>query len=123
MTGWDVLNNIVTGGFPFAVTALFTIAAFIALIIFIVGFAKHGVDFIKHGFTQKGISDLAKKIDNLEAKMDERFAQIDAKIIAIETNHFGHLKDFLTELTSILLDKSVINNAEKTRLDNQLHGM
>jgi len=43
--------------------------------------------------------------------------------MAIETNHFGHLKDFLTELTSILLDKGVINNAEKTRLDNQLRGM
>jgi len=40
--------------------------------------------------------------------------------MAIETNNFGHLKNFLSELTSILLDKNIINNTDKARLDNQL---
>jgi hypothetical protein len=41
----------------------------------------------------------------------------------IKVNHFGHLKEFLTELTSILLDKDIINNQDKARLDNKLRGM
>ena len=99
MNGWEVLNNIV-GGFPFVVTALFALGALIALGIFIVGFSKYGVDFVKHGLKQKGTNDLVEKIDtlgtrfdSLEAKIDTRFAQVDAKIMAIETNHFGHLKN------------------------------
>jgi len=46
-----------------------------------------------------------------------------AELATIKTNHFGHLKGFLTELTSILLDKEVINNTDKARLDNQLRDM
>jgi plasmid maintenance system killer protein len=143
MTGWDILNNVV-GGLPFVTTAFFLIAAFVAFIIFIAGFSKHGVNFIKYGFKQSGIDDLLEKlatkedINKIEAKFDARFVELDAKIEAIETvhlrgldakieametNHFGHLKDFLTELTSILLDKGVINNQDKARLDNKLRGI
>jgi hypothetical protein len=48
---------------------------------------------------------------------------LDAKIEAIEVNHFGHLKDFLAGLTSILPDKEVIANQDKVRPDNKLRGM
>ena len=118
-------------GFPPIVMALILLAVLVAVVIFIVGFSRHGLNFLKYGFRQVVLENsLEKRFDKLEANMDERFSkidehftQIDAKIMAIETNHFGHLKDFLTELTSVLLDKGVINNAEKTRLDNQLRGM
>jgi hypothetical protein len=104
--------------------ALILVAVLAAVVIFIVGFSRHGINFLKYGFKQTVLNNsFEKRFDSLEAKMDARFAEIDAKIMAIETNHFGHLKDFLTELTSILLDKGVINNAEKARLDNQLRGM
>ena len=66
------------------------------------------------------------RLDGMDARfdgIDSRFSGMDAKLIAIETNHFGHLKSFLTELTSILLDKGIINNSDKARLDNQLSGM
>jgi hypothetical protein len=145
MTGWDVLNNIV-GGFPFVVTALFLIAAFAALIIFIVGFSKHGVNFLKYGFRQKEVGDLAQKIDDLRIefkgdlaqkiddlriefksdfaqKIDSLQVEFRADLETIKVNHFGHLKDFLTELTSILLDKNIISNQDKARLDNRLRGM
>jgi hypothetical protein len=126
MTGWDVLNNVV-GGFPFVVTALFLIAALIALGIFIAGFSKYGVDFVKHGFKQKGISDLAAKIDGLDSHLAEKITglrdEFKTELEAIKINHFGHLKNFLGELTGILLDKGVINNQDKARLDNQLRGM
>ncbi|MCL2609645.1 MAG: hypothetical protein FWD94_07075, partial [Treponema sp.] len=70
-------------------------------------------------------------------KMDERFDKVDERLdgmetdmgnlrtelTGIKTNHFGHLKGFLSELTSILLDKDVINNADRARLDNQLREM
>jgi len=129
MTGWEVLNNIVSG-FPFMVTALFALGALIALGIFIVGFSKYGVDFVKHGLKQKGTNDLVEKIDtlgtrfdSLEAKIDTRFAQVDAKIMAIETNHFGHLKNYLGILNGVLLDQHIIDNEIKARLDNELRGM
>ena len=66
------------------------------------------------------------RLDGIDTRldgMDKRLDGMDMRFAAIETNHFGHLKNFLTELTSILLDKKVINNTEKARLDNQLRGM
>jgi hypothetical protein len=96
MTGWDVLNNIV-GGFPFVVTALFLIAALATLIIFIVGFARHGINFIRYGFKQTVLdSTLEKRFDDLEKKLER-----------IEVNHFGHLKNYLGVLNGILLDKEL----------------
>jgi hypothetical protein len=50
-------------------------------------------------------------------------ADLRTELETIKANHFGHLKDFLTELTGILLDKGIINNESRARLDNQLRGM
>ncbi|GHV88565.1 hypothetical protein AGMMS50267_09250 [Spirochaetia bacterium] len=106
----------------------------VAAVIFIVGFSKRGINFIKYGFGQTTLdSSLEKRFDDLTAtikgladkvaNIKDDMSNLDAKIVAIETNHFGHLKNFLTELTSILLDKDVINNTDKARLDNELRGM
>jgi hypothetical protein len=110
----------------------------VAVVIFIVGFGMRGTSFFKHGFRQTvSGSSLEKRFDSLEAKFDEGFSRLgnrmtaleermtafDNRLTVIETNHFAHLKGFLTELTGILLDKSIINNAEKARLDNQLVNM
>ena len=134
MTGWDVLDKIMTNFSPILATALLIAAA----VIFIVGFSRRGMNFIKYGFGKIGLDEtLEKRFDSLEAKFEARFEQIDARfeqiearferidarILAIETNHFGHLKDFLTELTSILVDKNILNNTDKARLDNHLRGM
>jgi hypothetical protein len=134
MTGWDILDKFITG-FPPITAALLLVAA---AVIFIVGFSRRGINFIKYGFGKMALDEtIEERFDRLEARFDERFSQIDerfsriderldgmdTRIMAIETNHFGHLKDFLTELTSILLDRKVINNTEKARLDNQLRGM
>ena len=141
MTGWDVLDRVV-GTFPPIAVALLLVAVLVAAVIFIVGFTRHGLDFLKDGIKQVSLGDslekrlesfearLSDKIAALETKFDNRFSQLDNRITAldgritvIETNHFGHLKGFLSELTGILLDKSIINNAEKARLDHQLGGM
>ena len=144
MTGWDFLDRLASS-FPPIVMALILVAVLVAVVIFIVGFSRHGHSFLKYGFKQMILdSSIEKRFDSLEAKFDERFSQIDARfsqidarfsqidvrfsqidarIEAIETNHFGHLKGFLTELTSILLDKEILNNTDKARLDNQLRGM
>jgi predicted PurR-regulated permease PerM len=138
MTGWDILNEIMKNLPPIAAMLFLLVTG----IIFAIGFFRHGVNFIKYGFKQTVLdSSLEKRFDSLEAKfdarisqieakfderfsqIDARFSQIDARIMAIETNHFGHLKNFLSELTSILLDKNIINNTEKARLDNQLRDM
>jgi hypothetical protein len=131
MTGWDILDKFISS-FPPIVLSLILVAVLAAVVIFIVGFSRHGVNFLKYGFQQSDIVDLGKKIDDLrtEFKTDlgkmatrDDMSRLDAKIVTIETNHFGHLKNFLTELTSILLDKGVINNTDKARLDNELRGM
>jgi hypothetical protein len=123
MNQWDILDKIISS-FPPIVMALILIAVLAAVVIFIVGFSRHGFNFLKYGFKQTVLdSSLKKHFDSMEAKFDERFSQIDTRIAAIETNHFGHLKEFLTELTSILLDKNIINNTDKARLDNKLRGM
>ena len=110
-----------------------------ALIIFIIGFSKHGLNFLKYGFKQNDVAfsldkrfdellgkigeldtRLSGKISELDARLSGKICRLETRIEAIETNHFGHLKNFLTELTSILLDKNIINNQDKARLDNQL---
>jgi hypothetical protein len=55
--------------------------------------------------------------------MDLRIDGLQTELEYVKSNHFGHLKNFLTELTSILVDRGVINNENKARLDNQLRGM
>jgi hypothetical protein len=112
MTGWDVLNEAIKNFPPLAATVLFIVAG----VIFIIGFSRYGANFIKYGFSQKELGDLGKKIDDLGVEFK-------SELETLKVNHFGHLKDFLTELTSILLDKGVINNQDKARLDNKLRGM
>ena len=137
MTGWDVLDRLI-GSFPPIAMTLLLISALAAVVIFIVGFSKHGSGFLKYGFKQVALSSsLEKRFDNLEAKIDERFSRIDerfsgiddrlsrldTRITAIETNHFGHLKNYLGILNGVLLDRDIIDNQTKARLDNELRGM
>jgi hypothetical protein len=121
MTGWDVLDKVISSFPPIAAVCLLVVAG----VIFIIGFSRHGVNFLKYGFKQTVVNDLLEKLATKEdiSRIDARFVKLEAKIEAIEVNHFGHLKEFLTELTSILLDKGVINNQDKARLDNKLRGM
>jgi hypothetical protein len=174
MTGWDVLSSIIKE-FPPMAAVLVLIAAGV---IFVIGFAKHGLNFVKYGFQQAALDvSLESRFDDLDAKFDTKFNTLDAKfdtkfneldakfdakfnildakfnvldakvdglrgdlkediavlrgdfnkmeteLATIKVNHFGHLKNFLTELTSILVDKGVFNNENKARLDNHLRGM
>jgi len=159
MTGWDFLDRFMYAFPPIATTVLFVAV----LVIFIVGFSKHGLNFLKYGFKQGEINSLGTKIDDLcsdinmkidglrsevnikiddlrsdvnvkiddlrseisgvNARFDGLQAEFRSELATIKTNHFGHLKGFLTELTGILLDKDIINNTDKARLDNQLRDM
>jgi hypothetical protein len=127
MTGWDVLDKFING-FPPITAALLLLAA---AVIFIVGFSRHGLNFLRYGFGQKEVGDLSKKIDGLSTEIsnlrtelhteiNNLRAEFHTELDTIKVNHFGHLKNFLCELTSILLDKNIISNTDKARLDNQL---
>ena len=133
MTGWDFLDRFMNTFPPIAATILFVAV----LVIFIIGFSKHGLNFLKYGFKQTEIGSLSTKISEVNAKIDGLQMEVNAKIdglqtefntridglqtefrtelATIKTNHFGHLKGFLTELTSILLDKEILNNTDKAR--------
>ena len=116
MTGWDVLNEIMKN-FPPIAAMLFLL---VAGIIFAIGFFRHGVNFIKYGFNQTVLdASLEKRFDDFE----KRFDRLESRIEAIETNHFGHLKNYLGILNGVLLDKQIIDNVTKARLDNELRGM
>jgi cell shape-determining protein MreC len=129
MTGWDALS-IIINGFPPIATALMLAAVLVAIILFIAGFSRHGIDFIKHGFRQNLLNEelmakLATKEDiaGLRNEFKTDISKLETELETIKVNHFGHLKNFLTELTSILVDKNIINNENKARLDNHLRGM
>lgn len=94
MTAWDILDKLISS-FPPIVMTLILFAVLAAVIIFIVGFSKNGVNFLKYGFKQVALDD----------SLEERFDDLSAKIKAIETNHFGHLKNYLGILNGVLLDK------------------
>jgi hypothetical protein len=112
MTAWDVLDKVISS-FPPMVMALILVAVLVAVVIFIVGFSRHGVNFLKYGFKQVA----------LDSSLEKRFDKLEAKIEAIEVNHFGHLKNYLGILNGVLLDKKIIDNETKARLDNELRGM
>jgi hypothetical protein len=56
MTGRDVLNQIVNS-FPPLVMALILVAVLVAVVIFIAGFSKHGINFLKYGFKQTALDN------------------------------------------------------------------
>jgi len=139
MTGWDVVSIIINQFSPLAMTLLFITV----VVIGIVGFSKHGMGFIRYGFSRNFLTEMLSKlatkedINSLEARLEARIDKVETRLEKVETemgsmkaelatikvNHFGHLKDFLTELTSILQDKGIFNNTDKTRLDNKLRDM
>ena len=133
MTGWNVLNELIKY-LPPIVAMLFLL---VVGVIFAIGFFQHGVNFIKYGFKQKEtgdlskevgdlskeVGDLSKKIDGLSVEFKAEISNLRTELETIKVNHFGHLKNFLSELTSILLDKNIITNTDKARLDNQLRDM
>ena len=133
MTGWDVLDRFM-GVFPPVAATILAIAVFM---VFIIGYSRHGLNFLRYGFKQTEISSLGtqiseikteisgirSKMDGLRSEMDGLRTEVRTELATIKTNHFGHLKGFLTELTSILLDKEILNNTDKSRLDNQLRDM
>lgn len=121
MTGWDVLHTLITG-FPPVATTLLLVAALVAVVILIVGFTRHGLDFLKHGFRQTLLSELLTKLATKEDIAGLR-TEFRAELDEIKVNHFGHLKKYLGVLNGILLDKNIIDNESKARLDNELLGM
>ncbi|MDR0486625.1 MAG: hypothetical protein LBG91_00085 [Treponema sp.] len=112
MTGWDILDKFI-GSFPPIAMVLILTSVIAAVVILIVGFSKHGFNFLKYGFKQMA----------LDSSLEKRFDKLESKIEAIETNHFGHLKNYLGILNGVLLDKQIIDNETKARLDNELRGM
>ena len=112
MTGWDVLDRFMSS-FPPIVMMLLLVAVLAVVVIFIVGFSRHGSSFLKYGLKQV----------SLDSSLEKRFDKLESKIEAIEINHFRHLKNYLGILNGVLLDKEVINNETKARMDAELSGM
>jgi SMC interacting uncharacterized protein involved in chromosome segregation len=155
MTFWDILDKFVNT-LPPILTILLSVTA---VVVFIVGFSRRGLNFIKYGFGQLGLdSSLEKRFDDLKAdikveignlkddmsnlkddmsnlkddisnlkddisNLKNDVGKLNTRIEGIETNHFGHLKNYLGILNGVLLDKDIIDNQTKARLDNELRGM
>ncbi|MDR0662845.1 MAG: hypothetical protein LBF80_02040 [Spirochaetaceae bacterium] len=138
MTVWDFLDKLASSLSP--IMAMVVIIAM--ALVFIIGFSKHGVDFIKHGFKQIALDasldnrlkelgeSLGQRIDGLAATqtsqneaLGRRIDGLHDELDMIKNNHFGHLKSYLEILDGILLEKNIISNKEKALLDNEFQGM
>jgi hypothetical protein len=93
-------------------------------VIFIIGFSKHGMEFLKYGFKQTSLDEsLERRMNEMEKSFEQRIDSLHTELDTIKVNHFGHLKSYLEILDGILLDKNIISNKEKAMLDSQLQGM
>ena len=127
MTGWDFLDKLASSLPPI----LAMILILVMVVVFTIGFGRHGMDFIKHGFRQTSLDEsLEKRFDELGKSLGQQLDGLHAEIDGLHTeldmiknNHFGHLKSYLEILDGILLDKNIISNKEKALLDNELKGM
>jgi len=78
------------------------------------------------GEMETEMGSMKAEMGNMKTEMGSMKAEMGnmkTELATIKVNHFGHLKDFLSELTSILLDKHIIEFTERTRLENKLRGM
>jgi hypothetical protein len=66
---------------------------------------------------------LGTKIDGLRDEVKTELGGFKTELEAIKVNHFGHLKNYLRLLNGVLLDKNIVDNTMKARLDNELEGM
>jgi hypothetical protein len=152
MTGWDVLNNTIAVFPPVAAVLLLIAAGTVFIVGFArygTNFIKCGFAQTTLGASlEKRFDDFetkqGKRFDDFEARQEKRFDEFETRLDGFETrldgfegrldkienrldrievNHFGHLKNYLGVLNGILLDKGVIDNESKARLDNELHGM
>jgi chaperonin cofactor prefoldin len=81
MNGWGILNNIINAT-PMAVAVIISSGA---AIVFVIGFAQHGTDFIKSGFKQAvASSTLEKRFDMLTENLDRSFESIDKRFESID---------------------------------------
>jgi hypothetical protein len=193
VTAWEFLNNSIHA-FPPVAFSLLLAVILAAAVVCVVGFARHGVNFLKYGFKQLVLdSSLEKRFDDLNARFDgihdeiggihneigdlrneiggmhneigdlrneiggihgeigdlrneiggihgeidnihgkidrmgrefrTELGDLRGELKTIKVNHFGHLKSYLGVLNGILLDKGVIDNESKARLDNELRDM
>jgi uncharacterized protein YdcH (DUF465 family) len=95
MTAWDVLNTVMKAFPPFVAALLFVAAG----IVFIVGFGRHGTNFLRYGFKQVAVDNsfekrfdqlekcfgqFEKRFDQMETNLDARFAKIDGRFAQID---------------------------------------
>jgi hypothetical protein len=74
MNGWNILNNILSAT-PMAVAVIISSGA---AVVFIIGFARHGTNFVKSGFKQAEAGSsfeerFNKRFDMLNDSFDKRF--------------------------------------------------
>ncbi|MDR0569434.1 MAG: hypothetical protein LBG87_09555 [Spirochaetaceae bacterium] len=127
MTVWDFLDKL-SSSLPPILAMVLTAGV---VVILTIGFSKHGMNFFKYGFKQSALDEtietrfdaLEQSINGLRTEMQTEISGLRTEIDTIKNNHFAHLKNYLTVLDGILLDKNVISNQDKARLDNELRGM
>jgi hypothetical protein len=79
------------------------------VIVVIVGFAKHGIGFFKHGFSQKVKVD-ALTLEDVKRTADE-----------IATGHLEHMKNWMLKVDAIFLDKGMITAFQREELDQTVN--
>jgi len=68
-------------------------------------------------------TEVKAEIDGLRTEVKTEIDGLRTELTTIKTNHFGHLKNYLGVLNGVLLDKDIIDNETRARLDNEIRGM
>jgi len=126
MTGWDIPDKILNRLPPIAM-GVFLMAGIAAVVIFLVGFSKHGIRFIKYGFSQKRTSDLAEKIDRVaidlkelkdnNSGLSEKIDGVDVDLQELKVNHFSHLGQYLKKLNGFLVRGKLMDAVDQADMD------
>ena len=73
MTGWDFLDKLASSLYPILTMTMIIVM----VVVFIIGFSKHGIEFIKHGFKQTALDEsLDKRLKDLGESFDKRLKDL-----------------------------------------------
>ncbi|MDR3170992.1 MAG: hypothetical protein LBU17_05100 [Treponema sp.] len=113
MTVWDFLGKLASSLSP--IVTLVSVVA--VVVVFIIGFSKHGMDFIKHGFKRTSLDEsLERRLNNLGESLERRITELGASQ-AIQNES---LERRITELGASQITQ---NESLERRLGTRIDGL
>jgi hypothetical protein len=123
MTAWDFLDKL-AGSLP---PIIAMIAVIVMAVVFVIGFSKHGVDFVKHGFKQTSLEEsLDKRFNAISESFDKRFNALsesfDKRFNAISEYFDSRFKELEQRIDGLTVQNESFDNRFK-ELEQRIDGV